>query len=52
MFHMYTSDAIWRHLAEVGEFLVMKVCREQSKFCRIESFLSVDLDNLSADFKK
>ena len=27
MFYMYTSEAIWRHLAKVGKFSVMKVRR-------------------------
>ena len=40
---------IWRMLANVGEYLLIKAHRYESKFGRMRSFLSVDFDNLSAD---
>ena len=38
-------------LANVGNYLWKNVDRCESKFGRIHSFLSVDFDNLSADFE-
>jgi hypothetical protein len=52
MFHMYTSDATRRHLAKVGEYQMKKGHRYKSKACMIPEILSVNFDNLSADFKK
>ena len=43
---------IWWMLVNVGEYLMKKVHRYESKFGLIGSFLSVDLDDLSGDFEK
>ena len=43
---------IWRMLANVGGYLLKKVCRYKSKIGRTQEFLPVDFDNLSADLEK
>jgi hypothetical protein len=46
---------IWQHLADVGnvgEYLLKKVHRYESKFGRKQEYVPVDFDNLSADLEK